>query len=132
MTFCEEHNCAECCFEVDVPLLNEDIRNITSMGYYDTYFTENDNENRVKKLRKICGKCVFHNDGLCEVYPNRPERCKLYPLSYDGETKRVTLDERCASAPYFEVTDSMKEKMLKYIKTLRDEIQWRMKTGIML
>ncbi len=132
MTFCEEHQCAECCFEVDVPLLNEDIRKITSMGYYDAYFTENDNENRVKRLRNICGKCVFYSDGLCEVYPHRPERCKLYPMSYDGDSERVTLDDRCRHTYDFEVTESMKEKMLKYVKTLRDEIHWRKKTGHML
>ena len=129
MSFCEDHNCAECCFEVEVPLLNEDIRRITSMGYYDAYFTETDPRTGVKSIRKICGKCVFHVEGLCEIYPHRP---KLYPLSYDGENERVTLDDQCRHSAFYEVTETMKRQMETYVHKLRDEILWRKKTGVML
>jgi Fe-S-cluster containining protein len=102
------------------------------MGYYDAYFTETDPQTGVKTIRKICGKCVFHENGLCEIYQNRPERCKLYPLSYDGDARCVTLDDHCRHSAYYEVTESMKKQMESYVNKLRDEILWRKKTGVML
>ena len=82
MEFCDKYECADCCLEAKVPLLNEDIDKIVMHGYYDAAFVDEDNGIRTLRTRED-GACVFHNKftGLCDVYPSRPERCRLNPYT---------------------------------------------------
>ena len=80
MEFCDENNCSECCFDVRVPLLNEDVNRIVQSGFYDVFFMEE--SLGIKTLRKRTdGTCIFldKRHKVCEIYNIRPERCKLNP-----------------------------------------------------
>jgi len=65
------------------------------------------------------GKCPFlhykpSGETLCIVYPARPLRCRLYPLVYSVDSKRVIVDPECPRSK------SIDEKLIKrYIPLLR-------------
>ena len=128
MDSCAKHNCNTCCSEADVPLLNEDIDRIRQYGYYDAYFVEE--EGGVKKMRKLGGKCIFSGEGQCEVYMNRPLRCKLLPLTFNPETGRAEVDTGCRYHAEYKASRTMSRRMEDYIDRLNQEILWRRETGL--
>jgi Fe-S-cluster containining protein len=129
MDSCAKHNCNTCCSQADVPLLNEDIDKIRQYGYYDAYFVEE--AGGVKTMRKLSGNCIFSNDlGGCEIYMNRPLRCKLLPLTYNPDTNRAEVDTGCRYHAEYKISKTMSRRMEDYIARLDHEINWRRETGL--
>jgi Fe-S-cluster containining protein len=130
MEFCDENNCIECCFDVKVPLLNEDINRITQHGFYDVYFVEEDKG--IKTLRKReDGSCVFldKSTGGCEIYSARPEKCKLNPYCICHDNLEPHVDHLCKHSRYCQEDPNQVKRMHEYINQLQKEIEWRRKTG---
>ena len=130
MEFCEKNNCADCCFEPRVPLLNEDINRIRMHGYYDAYFV--DEQNGIKTVRKNDdGTCVFYNkrEGFCEIYYSRPERCRLNPYCICEENLEPHVDKFCKHHTSCRDDPEIQQRMSEYLATLQKEIDWRRRTG---
>ena len=125
MSFCKENNCSYCCIEADVPLLQEDIDRLTAMGYYDVYFCED--YNGAKFIRKLDGKCIFFQNGKCEVYEKRPKRCRHPQITYDEKTKSVLILESCKYKSSYEMTRNDMNYMEEFISLLIKEIEMRAK-----
>ena len=123
MSFCVQNKCAHCCISEDVPLLAEDINKITAMGYYDVYFVVN--YKGMKVMRKLDGKCIFFQDGVCEIEHNRPSRCQFYPMTYDGDNECAAISDECRFKNRYEITKSGNEEMVKYIERLKHEFELR-------
>jgi len=130
MEFCDEFECADCCIDARVPLLNKDIDRIVMHGYYDAYFV--DECNGIKTIRtRDDGSCVFYNktSGLCDVYPSRPERCRLNPYTICEKTHEPTVDKACRFSQKCQEDPTMHERMSEYLAALQKEIEWRRRTG---
>ncbi len=129
MDFCDENRCIECCFEVKVPLLNEDINRITQHGFYDVYFVE---ENKgIKTLRKReDGSCVFldKRTGDCEIYRARPEKCKLNPYCICEDNLNPHVDRACKYSGHCNEDPKTVNRMHDFINQLEKEIEWRRRT----
>ena len=130
MEFCDENQCADCCRDAKVPLLNADVDRIIMHGYYDVYFV--DDYKGIKMLRtRDDGSCVFHNKGTgsCEVYVSRPERCKLNPYCINDTDPRPHIDRGCRHSASCKEDPSMKRSMAEYIASLEREIGGRKRAG---
>ena len=133
MEFCDEHNCANCCFDAKVPLLIEDINRIIMYGYYDAYFVEE--QSGIKTLRtREDGSCVFYNkqERVCDIYTSRPERCKLNPYTICEQTLEPGVDKDCKHCNDCHDEKIMHKRMSEYLITLEKEIRWRRETGYYL
>lgn len=49
----------------------------------------------VVRLRNVGGRCVFLCHGVCSVYGDRLEGCRLYPLVLDVRADRAVRDAFC-------------------------------------
>jgi Fe-S-cluster containining protein len=130
MEFCENNNCADCCIEPRVPLLNKDIDRIRMYGFYDAYFV--DEQNGIKTVRKNDdGTCVFYNkrERHCEVYKSRPERCRLNPYCICEDNLEPHVDESCKFQFSCQDDPEIQKRMSEYLVTLQKEIVWRRRTG---
>lgn len=106
--------------------MNEDVNRIIMYGYYDAYFVQE--RNGVKMIRtERDGSCIFHNkdNGLCDIYPSRPERCKLLPYTTNESETAGIIDPGCRYAHDAEDDPQASRRMVKYLNTLHKEIQWR-------
>lgn len=98
---CRAHGCAACCYETQMPVLEEDAKRLETRGFARADFTVVD-ENGILSLRNVDattegGKkhCFFLKDDLCSVYSDRPTGCRLYPFVLDEHAKRVVRDVDC-------------------------------------
>ncbi len=130
MEFCDKNNCSECCFDARVPLLNEDVSRITSHGFYDVYFVE-ENQGIKTLRRREDGSCVFFNNllGGCEIYKARPEKCRLNPYCICDDNMDPHIDRACRHSYQCREDPKVVERMHEYIATLQKEIEWRRRTG---
>ncbi len=96
-----------------MPLTDEDIRRIVSLGYKPKDFTVF--RGGLWRLRNIDGRCVFlGEDGMCKIYEHRPIGCRLYPL--------IEIDGRCVvDAEYCPYAYMISEEEVK--RFCRDVIQ---------
>jgi Fe-S-cluster containining protein len=130
MEFCDQNQCADCCIEPKVPLLNEDIDRIIMHGFYDAYFVDEDQG--IKTLRqRDDGTCVFYNkmSGFCDVYSSRPERCKLNPYTICEDDLEPEVDSACKHCNQCGKDPVLEKRMSEYLVTLEKEIEWRRRTG---
>lgn len=130
MEFCEKKNCADCCEDAAVPLLNSDIDMIVLHGYYDVFFVEENNG--IKTLRtKTDGSCVFFNDETkaCEIEQSKPERCKLNPYCICDKNPKSYEDKSSPPEPKTRKETKMMESMTEFISKLQREVEWRRRTG---
>ncbi len=110
--------CGKCCLETRMPLTEEDISRIKSLGYPEWYFVQWEN---VPRLRNEKGKCVFlREDGSCSIYEHRPKGCRLYPLIFDSE-RGPTVDSRCPRRKGVEYDESDVEALLELVKEVYGE-----------
>jgi len=99
---CIKHRCNLCCIDTRMPLSRSDIKRILKAGYNLKDFAVKTAEGW--RLKNHFGKCVFLSEKGCEIYPYRPEGCRLYPLVYDETSGIMRLDEICPYRDEFKVT----------------------------
>jgi Fe-S-cluster containining protein len=74
-------------------LSSQDVKRLERLGYTSRNFTT------LKKgfltLKNVGGVCFFFNtkSNSCNVYANRPEGCRYYPVIYSLDDKKPTIDE---------------------------------------
>lgn len=130
MEFCDDNNCAECCKDARVPLLNEDIDKIIYHGYYDVFFVEE--YKGIKLMRtKEDGSCVFFDqyNRDCKIYSTRPERCRLNPYCICEDNDEPHVDKDCQHSKQCNSDPNMVKRMHEYVTTLQKEVEWRRRTG---
>ena len=76
-----------------MPLSDLHLERILKLGYTLEYFAVKTKEG--PRLRNGSGRCVFLKQEGCEIYPYRPEGCKLYSLVYDETLEEPVIDSIC-------------------------------------
>ena len=92
---CLEKNCCKCCKETEMMLTGKDVERLEKLGFKREEFCVRDGN--FLKLCNINGVCFFLDPekGLCTVYENRPEGCRLYPIVFDLLRRKCVLDKTC-------------------------------------
>lgn len=92
---CLEKGCSACCKGTEMPLSEEDLERLGKLGHDPRAFSLASTDGLLC-LRNVNGRCYFlAADGLCTVYDDRPEGCRLYPLVLSEETGEAVLDHDC-------------------------------------
>lgn len=95
---CIEHACAACCYETEMLLSEGDIRRLEAAGKRREDFVELDDQGHAG-LRNVeeAGKrhCAFLVADRCSVYDDRPQGCRIYPLTLSANAERVVRDVDC-------------------------------------
>ncbi len=99
-----------------------DIERLEGLGHSDFYFTAYDGYAQMKNVDE---HCFFLKDGMCSVYKDRPDGCKLYPLVLDMDNDAVVTDDFCPYRHEFEYTEEMKQKLRKLIGVETEEAEVR-------
>jgi len=102
-------NCSVCCTETEMLLSKKDITCLEKKGFTKNYFAKYDKQGYAQ-LKNRAGYCVFYDPKKrrCNVYVDRPEGCRVYPVILDEE-KGIVLDDICESRNSI----SEKEKKIK-------------------
>ena len=98
---CTIHNCVKCCIETRMPLSRFDIDKIMRQGYKFKDFVVKRRRERFLKNSK--DRCVFLGDNGCTIYSFRPEGCRLYPLVYNENNRKVVIHDLCSYGHEFKV-----------------------------
>ncbi len=105
--------CGKCCFETEMPLTEEDLRRIESLGYRKEEFSIS--FAGIVRLRNVNGKCYFLDEkNRCRIYEHRPEGCRLYPAVFDGE--KVVVDKICPKWREVKVSEVVRKRLVKLIE----------------
>ena len=88
-------HCGICCTETEMLLTKEDIKRIEKKGFHKKYFLKIDKEGYAQ-LKNRNGYCVFYNleKHQCNIYPDKPSGCNVYPVILD-EDIGIILDDIC-------------------------------------
>jgi len=115
---CED--CGNCCIETEMLISENDIDQITSNSQNN--LNKNDfafrNKDGFYQLQNIDGYCVFFEEAtkLCNIYENRPQGCRFYPMTYDIDEKRCIIDKECPRPNLFYNDEEIIKKTCKRVK----------------
>ena len=94
-------NCGRCCYELEIPLRDEDVERIEELGYnawefvdYEKMFYRGDRFlGYALKKRPFDGGCVFLDPETkrCRIYSHRPLACRLYPFVFVKHGTRMEI-----------------------------------------
>lgn len=133
-TPCFEHQCSKCCRQTEMPVTNADISRIISADLQNFSTVESftialpDGSVRLANS-PATQACVFlktdspdlHAPGTCEVWEDRPEGCRIYPLVLD-QSDQPFLDELCPHRDQFPAPPiGLRGRLLVLSNTLDDE-----------
>jgi hypothetical protein len=107
-----------------MPLLNDDIERIAKLGFDKSQFI--DELDGWLQLKNIEGRCVFHDGRKCNIYGNRPEGCRSYPVIYDDDAGCARLDDDCPHRNQFRLSKSNRETVVRLVSKMENE---RMQRG---
>jgi Fe-S-cluster containining protein len=113
---CMIHNCVKCCIETRMPLSRIDVERISRQGYRFKDFVVKRRKERY--LKNSNGRCVFLGDKGCKIYPFRPEGCRLYPLVYNENYRKVVVHDLCPYGHEFKVSRDDIENLHVLLKKL--------------
>ena len=113
---CMKHGCVKCCLETRMPLSNLGLKRILKLGCRLEYFAVKTKEGW--RLKNDSGGCVFLREEGCEIYPHRPEGCKLFPLVYDETLKKAVIDSICPYSYEFKAQRNDVERLKSLIRKL--------------
>ncbi|NJE05992.1 YkgJ family cysteine cluster protein [Thermococcus sp. M36] len=119
--------CGKCCYELEIPIRDEDIAGIEDLGYsawefvdYEKMFYRGDKFlSYALKKRPFDGGCVFLDPETmrCRIYSRRPLACRLYPFVFvrHGKTMEVyvKMDSFCPGLNHPEGTPISREFLLR-------------------
>ncbi|WP_290623756.1 MULTISPECIES: YkgJ family cysteine cluster protein [unclassified Archaeoglobus] len=110
--------CGKCCIETEMPLTEEDLSRIESLGFSREEFSVSDGD--ILRLRNVKGKCYFLDErNACRIYEHHPEGCRLYPAVFDGED--VVVDRLCPVWEDVKVSEVAKRRLLSLIKRVHGD-----------
>lgn len=117
---CLAHACRKCCFDTEMPLTEADARRLEGRGFGRDEFARTDDG--WLRLRNRNGQCVFLGPAGCTVHDDRPEGCRLYPLVWDADERRVVLDvETCPFTREFRITPTQRAAVESLVTELHRE-----------
>ena len=119
MSICRSHNCSQCCRDTEMSLIYKDITQIEDIGIDRTFFVIE--AKGWLQLRNFGGKCIFLKNGLCSIYKQRPQGCRLYPLIYDEKIVSAVLDDECPYTNEFNISGSAYKRLDIFICQLKHE-----------
>jgi len=102
-----------------MPLSNEDIEKIKGLGFSCDYFVVN--MDNWLQLKNNDGRCVFNDGRQCLIYENRPEGCRLYPITYDEDENCAVLDEDCPHRNSFKISKAKLKMASLLVEKLKSE-----------
>ena len=111
---CTIHNCVKCCIETRMPLSRDDILRISRQGNRFKDFVVK--RKRERRLKNRNGRCVFLRDNGCIIYSFRPEGCRLYPLVYNENNRKVVVHDLCPYGHEFKVIRDDVETLYAYAR----------------
>jgi len=124
-TNCED--CGNCCRETEMILSARDIARIMKNGRKNllpNYFVQKTDDG-LFQLKNANGHCIFFDSKTkeCEIYENRPQGCRFYPLTFNLDTKLCVLDEDCPRPELFYPSSKSRINTCKnIIKFLEEQI----------
>ncbi|WP_457742489.1 YkgJ family cysteine cluster protein [Thermococcus sp.] len=94
-------NCGRCCYELEIPLRDEDVAKIEELGYnawefvdYEKLFYRGDKFlGYAIKKRPFDDACVFLDPETkrCKIYSHRPLACRLYPFVFIKNGRKMEI-----------------------------------------
>jgi Fe-S-cluster containining protein len=123
-SLCIDLKCIQCCKDTNMLLSDTDIKQIKSLGFSNNFFV--DTFDGWLHLKNRDGRCVFHNGIKCLIYEDRPEGCRLYPITFDNDNNCAILDEECPYRTKFLITQSLRKKLFHLIARIASERFQRM------
>jgi dCTP deaminase len=121
---CREHGCDLCCRATEMPLTASDIERIRGLGFEQRYFSE-EHDGWLQLANTAEGRCFFLHDGLCSIYPYRPEGCALYPVVFDLDAGRAVVDPECPHGHAWPVTKDEALRVKRLVERLQRERRGR-------
>jgi len=102
-----------------MPLTILDVNRIIKMGYKIRDFAEK--SEGIWRLKNVDGRCFFLNwNGKCRIYEYRPYGCRLYPLIYDWNEHKITLDNLCPYRMDFNFNAKDARMLMKILMLLKE------------
>lgn len=117
---CLDNKCIKCCIKTSMLLTENDINKIKNLGYKKEFFVKK--IINTQKLKNKDGKCVFHNGKICQIYENRPEGCKIYPLIFDVDLKSAVVDRECSYGDNFKFSTKDVKKLYNILSHLNIDL----------
>jgi uncharacterized protein len=126
MDICASHGCAECCYDTEMPLTEEDAARLAALGHARDAFSRV-GEDGVLYLQTVeparaDGKkpCFFLKEDRCSVYADRPAGCRVYPfiLTLEG---RVVRDDDCPWRREFKMETGVQRKLFRIATVVNTE-----------
>lgn len=100
---CLREGCSHCCQGTEMPLTKQEVDRISRLGFAPAEFIEEvDGWLQLRNAREGC--CSFLRFGLCSIYPDRPEGCRLYPIVFDVDGNKAVLDPDCPHRRGFDLS----------------------------
>jgi Fe-S-cluster containining protein len=121
-------DCGKCCLETEMILSQEDVTRIMrsfkgEMKQDDFCFVGRDGW---LQLRNQDHHCYFYDliSKKCHIYDIRPQGCRFYPLIYDIDNHKCTLDDDCPkSSLLYPDKKKRKKTCLDIIKYLKNQLK---------
>jgi Fe-S-cluster containining protein len=108
-------------------LTKEDIKRIEKKGFHKKYFLKIDKEGYAQ-LKNRNGYCIFYNleKHQCNIYPDKPSGCSVYPVILD-EKSGIIIDDLCPEKDTIplEEKDEKGKTVIKILKTIDAEAKTR-------
>jgi Fe-S-cluster containining protein len=90
---CSDFSCAKCCFDTKMLLSLGEIEKIVNLGFSKDDFCYL--VDGLYQLKNINGQCFFLKDNQCQIYRQRPQGCRYYPIIFDLDQNKAILDDLC-------------------------------------
>jgi Fe-S-cluster containining protein len=87
-----------CCVETEMTLTESDMERIDSLGRARNEYVVRTKDGFCQ-LRNLDAYCCFYDseNKKCEIYEQRPEGCRFYPIIYDVRRHKCVVDTDCPS-----------------------------------
>jgi len=121
---CRRLPCLRCCTDTNMVLTKQDVDMIHALGYPVDFFTSE--QDGWIRLKNSDHHCVFHTGDSCSIYEKRPVGCRLYPIVYNNDEKRVLLDTDCPLRKSYHITPHTTKKLKVLVKQLFTERSQRL------
>jgi len=117
---CRKYGCDLCCHATEMPLSAKDIGRIRGLGFDERHFVD-EKDGWLQLQNTGEGRCFFLHDGLCSIYPHRPQGCTLYPLVFDLDAGRAVLDPECPHGEEWPLTAELERQVRHLVDRLHLE-----------
>lgn len=108
-------------------LTNDDIKRIEQKGFHKKYFLKIDKDGYAQ-LKNYNGYCAFYNleKHQCNIYPDKPSGCGVYPVILDEEIG-IIIDDLCPQKATITLEEQEKkgQTVMQLIKIIDTEAKTR-------